>query len=222
MSQGADGGAKRGRGRPAKLSQERIVDVAVRLARSDPARPLTIRRVTEAAGSAPMALYRYFPDRDDLLRAVADRILADIPLESPHGASWQEELRAWMEHSRAALVPYPQLVQYVADTRQSAWLPSFPVLRQMLSPLRLADEDLALAVVIVGTTVVGYACVEARRRPVEDTQHDLRSAVADLPPAAGARALSIVECLPGAMDRLYGVVIDQTIAAVAGLGRRRG
>ncbi|NUU20253.1 MAG: TetR/AcrR family transcriptional regulator [Streptomycetaceae bacterium] len=210
----------RGRGRPARLSREQIIAAAVGLARSDPGEPLTIKRVAEAARAAPMALYRYFPDRDDLLHAVADRIMADMPFEAPQGASWQEELRAWMEHGRATLVPYPQLVPYMAGTHKPAWLPSFAVLRRMLAPLRLGDDDLALAVTLVGSTVVGHAMLEARRRPVADTQASLRAALAELAEADRAEIGPLLDRLPGAYDRLYDTVISRTIAAVEDLSPR--
>ncbi|NUU21426.1 MAG: TetR/AcrR family transcriptional regulator [Streptomycetaceae bacterium] len=206
--------APRGRGRPPRLSREQIVEAAAELARSDPAEPLTIKRVSEAVGSAPMALYRYFPDRDDLLHAVADRIMAEMPFVAPHGASWQEELRAWMEHSRATLVPFPQLVPYMASTHKPAWLPSFAILGTMLAPLRLSDEDLALAITLIGTTVVGHALLEARRRPVEETRLSLRAALADLAEEDRDRIGGVLDRLPGAYDRIYDVLIDRTIATI--------
>ncbi|MFC7564502.1 TetR/AcrR family transcriptional regulator [Actinomadura namibiensis] len=60
------------------MSRDEIIDAAVALVYEDPRRPLTIKRVAAAVESAPMALYRYFPDRDDLLQAVADRVVAGM------------------------------------------------------------------------------------------------------------------------------------------------
>jgi AcrR family transcriptional regulator len=214
------GVAPRGRGRPPRLSREQIIDAAVRLARSDPAEPLTIKRVADAVGSAPMALYRYFPDRDDLLHAVADGIMAEMPFVAPQGASWQDELRAWMEHGRATLVPFPQLVPYMASTRKPAWLPSFAILGTMLAPLRLSDDDLALAISLIGTTVVGHALLEARRRPVEETRLSLRAALADLAEADRDRIGGVLDRLPAAYGRIYDVLIERTIATIEGLGQQ--
>src|SRR5260221_8286544 len=58
----------RGRGRPSRLSREQIIVAAAELVAREPGTSLTIKRVAEAVGAAPMALYRYFPDRDDLLQ----------------------------------------------------------------------------------------------------------------------------------------------------------
>ncbi len=75
MTQVAIGPDRRGRGRPPRLSRERIVEGAVEVLLAEPAVSLTIKRVADAVGAAPMALYRYFPDRDALLQATADHVL---------------------------------------------------------------------------------------------------------------------------------------------------
>jgi TetR/AcrR family tetracycline transcriptional repressor len=170
-------------------------------------------------------LYRYFPDRDDLLHAVADRIAADMHYDPPNGATWQDKLRAWMLASMEHLRPYPQLLPYIASTRQPAWLPSFVMLTEVLEPLGLDDEDLALALALVGTTVVGQANLAARRTPADEMVEIMQEALS----AAGAehrvRVGAVLTRLPQAFERLYAVVIDTTIAAVeelAGVGGRSG
>lgn len=216
----------RGRGRPPRLSRDQIMDAAVALVYAAPATPLTVKRVAEAVGSAPMALYRYFPDRDDLLHAVADRIAADMHYDPPSGATWQDKLRAWMLASMEHLRPYPQLLPYIASTRQPAWLPSFAMLTDVLEPLGLDDEDLALALALIGTTVVGQANLAARRTPADEMVVIMREALSAAGADDQARVGAVLTQLPGAFERLYAVVIDTTIAAVEELagvgGGRRG
>src|SRR3954470_2815141 len=88
--------ARRGRGRPPRLSHDQIVEAAVELLEREPDVTLTIKRVAEAAGSAPMALYRYFPAREALLRARADKVLAALQPSRPADGTWQDQVRAWM------------------------------------------------------------------------------------------------------------------------------
>ncbi|WTW99560.1 TetR/AcrR family transcriptional regulator [Streptomycetaceae bacterium NBC_01309] len=218
MAEGSDGGAARGRGRPARFSREQIIEAAVALVYADPGTPLTIKRVAEAVGSAPMALYRYFPDRDDLLHAVADRVATDIEYDPPKGATWQDKVRAWMVMSMEHLCPYPQLLPYIASTRQPAWLPSFILLTDLLSPLDLDDEDMALAISLVGTTVVGQAILATQRAPADEMAPVMREALRDAAPEHRARVEPVIDRLPEAMERLYGLVIDNTIAALEELG----
>jgi len=217
MAQVADGVTTRGRGRPPRYSRDGILDAAVALARAEPATPLTIKRVSEAIGSAPMALYRYFPDRDDLLHAVADRIMTGMRIDAPRGATWQDQLRSWMRQSHEGLTPYPQLLPYMAGTREPAWLPSFAILGRMLRPLSLGDEDLALVVALVGSTVVGYALLEARRRSLDDALPGLRAGLARMSADEREHIAPVLEALPTAYERLYDVVVERTIDAVAAL-----
>ena len=52
---------------------KRIVAAAGRLLRQEGADGVTMRRVATAVGITPMAVYRHFADRDDLLNALADK-----------------------------------------------------------------------------------------------------------------------------------------------------
>ncbi|MGA4544189.1 TetR/AcrR family transcriptional regulator [Uniformispora flossi] len=219
MAQQPDDTPRRGRGRPRRLSRDLIVEAAVGLVYEDPNASLTIKSVADAAGSAPMALYRYFPDREDLLHAVADRLTKDLEVSitelSP--GTWQGQLREWMVLSMESLRPYPRLLPFIVSTRQPAWLPSFVILAKVLEPLALNREDQALAIALVGTTIVGQASLAAARRPPGDMANALRAAMdatEERDAAERAKVGAIIDELPGAFDRLYDTVIDGTIAAI--------
>ncbi|MFI0263668.1 TetR/AcrR family transcriptional regulator [Streptomyces sp. NPDC017056] len=74
----AGGGAAR-RGRPARLSRDRIVEAALDIVTREGSRALTMRRVAETLGSAPMSIYRHVRDKDELLLLLLDRIVARLP-----------------------------------------------------------------------------------------------------------------------------------------------
>jgi AcrR family transcriptional regulator len=210
-------GPRRGRGRPPRLSREQIVEAAVALVRSDPAAPLTVKRVAEAVGSAPMALYRYFPERDDLLHVVADRVANAMTFDPPTGATWQEQVRAWMHTSLDHLRPYPQLLPYIAATTQAAWLPSFRLLVTVLEPVGLSDEDLALAITLIGNTIVGQAMVEARRRPPGAAVEAMRDRLAIEGGVRPGRLAPVLEHVPGAYGRVYDALVDGVITVIEGI-----
>ncbi|HEY1229159.1 MAG TPA: TetR/AcrR family transcriptional regulator [Ramlibacter sp.] len=225
MAQQPDDSPKRGRGRPRRLSRELIVEAAAGLVREDAQASLTIKSVADAVGSAPMALYRYFPDRDDLLYAVAQRLLKDleVSITTLSGDSWQDQLREWMVLSMESLLPYPHLLPYIVSTQRPSWLPSFVILTKVLEPLRLSAEDQALAIALVGTTIVGHASMAAARRPADETAAALKAALeeaGDRNPGGRAAIESVIDQLPRAFDRLYDTVIDSTIAAVEGMSHR--
>jgi AcrR family transcriptional regulator len=61
--------------------------------------PLTIRAVATELGASPMALYRYFPTKDDLVDALLDAVLERIDWPPP--ADWLTELRGLaLAHAR--------------------------------------------------------------------------------------------------------------------------
>lgn len=66
-------GAARGR-----LSRELIVDAAVALIERDGSEALSMRRLGTELGVEGMALYHYVEGRDDLVRAIGDRLLEPL------------------------------------------------------------------------------------------------------------------------------------------------
>jgi len=57
----------------------------------------------------PMALYRHFKDKDDLLAALGDRLLADIVLPEPTDEPWDRQLHALLTAFVTALRAHPRL-----------------------------------------------------------------------------------------------------------------
>ncbi len=73
-------GPRRGYGR---LDRGDIVTVAIGVARTEGIHALTMRRVAEGLGHAPMSLYRHVADRQALLLAMLDDVAARIELPAP-------------------------------------------------------------------------------------------------------------------------------------------
>jgi len=76
------------------LSEDVIVDCALRLVGQHGPDALSVRRLGAALGCDPSALYRYFHNTDDLLLAVADRIIGDAMAGfEPDRMPWRDALR---------------------------------------------------------------------------------------------------------------------------------
>ena len=84
----------RPRGRPPRLTRERVVEAALALVDREGVDALSMRRLGRELGVEGMALYRYVSDKDELLRAVGKLVLADLELELPGRGSWKERIRA--------------------------------------------------------------------------------------------------------------------------------
>lgn len=70
-----------------------FVDAAVHLIETRGAAVLSARTLGTAVGADPTALYRYFPGIDDVLRAVADRMIGIALDRWAPDADWVESLR---------------------------------------------------------------------------------------------------------------------------------
>jgi AcrR family transcriptional regulator len=150
------------RGRPPTYSREQLVERAAAAVLADPAMPLTMNRLAEAVGVAPMSLYRHFADREDLVVSVAHHLFTDSRPPSAPGASWQEQVALWMRHTYAQAIRVPQLVALIAAGRSPAWIAESAHLTSVLSRAGFDDAtQLAEAVYWVAVTTMGHAMVRA-------------------------------------------------------------
>jgi len=67
---------------------------------------LTMRAVANEMGASPMALYRYFATKDQLVDAMLDRVLGRIELSAPT-TDWLADLTAFAAAHRAVLSDHP-------------------------------------------------------------------------------------------------------------------
>jgi AcrR family transcriptional regulator len=97
------------RDRPAKppLSEELIVETALKILRADGLDAVTMRRVATELDTGPASLYVYIGGRDELRRAMLDRVTGSVPIEEPDPARWREQLQALFQGMLRALEAHP-------------------------------------------------------------------------------------------------------------------
>jgi AcrR family transcriptional regulator len=105
------------------LSRERIVENAFRLLEQDGWDALSMRRLAQELDVWPMAVYRYFRDKDELVDALVDHAAGTLEGLGAEG-EWRERLRDVLSAARTTLQRLPTELR----TRLGA---------------RLADSDLA-------------------------------------------------------------------------------
>ena len=99
----------RGAGQRAGLSRELVLAAARRIADEEGVDRLTMRRLAAELGVLPNALYTYVPDKEALLDALLDDLLAGIdPGDSAEG-DWRDGLVRVMDSSRRLLLAHPRL-----------------------------------------------------------------------------------------------------------------
>lgn len=134
------------RGRPARLSRECILDTATGLLQQQPVEALTMTLVAKELGVTTMSLYKYFPNREALLNAVAEHAFAEFAPPPMHD-DWRASLLAWLQTMQNYLEQNPAVTRVIGweGRISSAWI---KVLEPVLGLLRrqgLEGPQLAFA-----------------------------------------------------------------------------
>jgi TetR/AcrR family tetracycline transcriptional repressor len=201
------------RGRPPRVTPEQIVDAAVGLVLAEPAEPLTMARVASAVGLTPMALYRHFKDRDELMDEVVGRILMERNAALPREGSWQDQLRAWVLGGLQYLVPCAQIVEVVFAGGSSRWLHDAATLARILEQAGFVDDELADMQVWIALSVGGYVMAEASRRKGPNTS-ETYAALAHLAPEDAERMARLIPKIERAFDQMHERFADRLIQTV--------
>jgi AcrR family transcriptional regulator len=208
------GRRRAGRGRTPRLTRELIIDATAELLRADPGSAPTMARVAKAVGASPMALYRHFSDRDDLMLAVARQVLSTQAARLPADATWQDELRAWMRENYHQARAYPQLMQHALGGDATVWLGDAAVLVAILEHAGVPPSQLAAALSWTATTTLGH-CLVAASAPPQLAAGRLYTALAELPDADAARLVPVLLALPRTPEDAFELAIDATIASLS-------
>jgi TetR/AcrR family transcriptional regulator, tetracycline repressor protein len=88
------------------LSRERIVDASFGLLESEGWEALSMRRLAQELDVWPMAVYRYFRDKDELVEALVEHAALAIELPDDRG-DWRERLRGILAAVRLTLDRLP-------------------------------------------------------------------------------------------------------------------
>lgn len=97
-------------GRPYITDQDEIVGFALDILRSGRS-PLTIRLLAKELGVGTGLIYNYFPSKDHLLNAVAERALSELWCACDSAKNWELTLRQWMHNFYDALLESPDLAR---------------------------------------------------------------------------------------------------------------
>ncbi|GAA4599861.1 AcrR family transcriptional regulator [Actinoplanes octamycinicus] len=112
------------RGPQPALSLDRIVATAIEIADRDGLAALSMARLAERLGCAPMSLYRHVANKDELLVFMQDAAPGEPPALPP---GWRDGLSAWARALRGVLTGHPWILQASAgrpplEPGQLAWL----------------------------------------------------------------------------------------------------
>ena len=169
---------KKTRGRPAKTSREDIINAACAQLKTAPFEELSLSALARSLGLSPMALYRYFNDKNELQQAIAERLMASVALELIDGDTWQQRLQSWATGLREEFFKNPQLMQYMGWRGHiaSAWIKQLIQLANLLKDAGVSETQLPMALKWISSSVIGLIMISVIRQ-----RQDVRFDESDLP-----------------------------------------
>jgi AcrR family transcriptional regulator len=116
------------RERRPSLTRAGVLDAAVRLADRDGIDGLSMRRLGQELGVEAMALYRHVRNKDELLDAAVEAVIAEIPPPETATGDWKASVRTRAMAARLVMLRHP-------------WAPPVIVGRSTVGPALLAHLD---------------------------------------------------------------------------------
>jgi len=93
------------------LTEARIVDAAIAIADGENLTALTIRRLAADLGVGAMTLYSYFRGKDEILDAIADKVLGEMVLPEPREDGPRGALRSVADGFLAMMRAHPSVIR---------------------------------------------------------------------------------------------------------------
>jgi AcrR family transcriptional regulator len=147
-----------------RITLDDIVGAALGLLSDGGLHALAMRRIAAQLGVQQSALYWHVENKQQLLAAVADRLVA--PVSVPEGGDWLARVVALAQALRDELLRYPDGAELVA-TAFAFRLGSHRPFRQFTDEFSAADltvDDADVAASVVLHFVLGYVTDEQQHR----------------------------------------------------------
>jgi TetR/AcrR family tetracycline transcriptional repressor len=205
------------------LSPAAVVDRALAIVDAEGLDALTVRKVADAFGVTPMALYWHFANKEALLAAVGDAVVSslrmpdsDLPLEDYLREAMTSLVDAMRAHPSAAPLVAQQIMQ--AEVGRD-------LTERFLDKLALAGFDVERSAAVAHYTMqIAMTLVsrepgaelavkpEARQAVLDHKRAMLESLPEDRYPRLRAAAPAMIECVNS--DDYYSYGIDVFVAGV--------
>ena len=166
------------RPRRARLDRDTILDAGLRLAAGGAADALSVRKLGAELGADPTAVYRHFRDKDALVEALLDRLLAEVVASLDPSANWRDRLRHTAFTAVDVLVAHP-CIGLEAGARSTGGPAERDAIEAILDAFHEAGLDDESAVrfygVLTGYIVAFATAMSAARLSQADTGSTLEA-----------------------------------------------
>lgn len=205
------------------LNPDAIVDAALAVTDRDGITALTFEALGRELGSHPTAIYRHFRDKDELLRALTDRLNAEAHVGLESSDDWQADLRAIASAIHRAFMAHPAVGQLLS-ARTAAREHEFDTVEYVVSAMRragLPDVEAAAVYRVFCDFVLSYAAMDAALAALAPQTRDAELLTWDvdyrrLPADRYPNAAAVSEHFPRLDDlRNFELAVDLMIESVA-------
>ena len=210
-----------------RLDPDKVVDSALALADVEGPAAVTLRRLATQHSVTPMALYRHFKDKDDLLAALGDRLLADVVLPEPTDERWDQQLTKVLTAFVTALRAHPKLADLTLTRilASEAGLAMSERIMELLTEGGFSIDDAAEVGRQSVCSLISLVTTDPITREVtdpvarEDSLRMKRAALAALSPRKYPLITAAADTLicPTSTDRYYALGIELVVAGICGV-----
>jgi len=144
------------------LTAELVIEVAGRIVDEQGADALTMRRLADELGVAVTSIYWHVGNREDLVDALVDRLLADMGTLRPRGTTPRERITSLARALRRKLLERPHLIALAHEQEKTALMfqPVQAAIADDLAALGLRDAEAALTLRALQMHVVASVLLE--------------------------------------------------------------
>lgn len=133
---------------------------------SDGTEAVTMRRVGDELGVSAMSLYNHVEDKDDLMVAMIEGIMAGFALPEEGVEDWEDRIRLLARSYRDVLMAHPGVMQLMTEAKRpsnsAASLHPIEVALVTLRSAGLTDTDAVEAYRMFGGYIMGFVLMETR------------------------------------------------------------
>jgi TetR/AcrR family tetracycline transcriptional repressor len=169
------------------LTEQQVVEAALRIVRADGIDALTMRRLSRELNVSPMAPYYYVESKEALLDLMAARALADIRLPARTDLPWDARLRMLIDRVDSELRHYRGVRDVLLARMHSTQRHVMRGMMELLQEAGFDDASIVMAYAMVHTYLFGRyrvsmpaASEAADWRPGDDILARIQPVVAGL------------------------------------------
>jgi AcrR family transcriptional regulator len=144
------------------LTRQRIVQTALGVMDAEGLEAVTMRRIGRDLGVEAMSLYNHVRDKEDLLDAVCEEVLAQFQL--PDAVDWAEAARLTAHEYRRLLLAHPNVIRLMTERKRPFTNPdslrAYEYALDLFRSAGLSEIDTVKAFHVFGGYILGYVTME--------------------------------------------------------------